>query len=187
MRRLLIHACCGPCLIYPHRALEKDNDIAVFYYNPNIHPSMEYARRLEALSEYCNKEGISLTIGEYRMQDYFRSVAYDEENRCRRCYELRLGKAASFASENGFDAFTTTLSVSPYQNHDLLKEVGAHAGQKAGVPFVYYDFREGYRDGQRAAAELGMYRQAYCGCVFSELERYEKKLKRAIEGALPKV
>ncbi len=186
MRRILVHACCGPCLIYPHGVLGKESELEVFFFNPNIHPSMEYARRLEALSRYCEMTGLPLEVGEYEIGDYFRSIENREGKRCRGCYELRLKKTAFRASAMGFDAFTTTLSVSPYQDHDLIAEVGNDAGREAGVRFLYIDFRSGYREGRRTAADLGMYRQAYCGCVYSEAERYEKKLKRAVENVAAK-
>lgn len=183
MRKLLVHACCGPCLIYPHRMLRTENELTIFYFNPNIHPSSEYVRRLETLAGYCKNEGLELLAGEYRFEEYFRKVAFDEKNRCLHCYRLRLAEAAAAAAARGFEAFTTTLTVSPYQDHDALQAIGDEVADAAGVRFVYHDFRSGFRRGQDEAAERGLYRQPYCGCVFSENERYEKRLRRAVGDA----
>ncbi|MCL5291777.1 MAG: epoxyqueuosine reductase QueH [Actinobacteria bacterium] len=184
MRKLLIHACCGPCLIYPNRVLRENSAITVFFFNPNIHPSVEYARRLETLSSYCRNERLALLVGEYRMEEYFRAVTFHENDRCRNCYRLRLTETACAAANEGYDAFTTTLTVSPYQDHEALQEIGEEVAESTGMPFEYHDFRKGFRQSQETAAEIGMHRQAYCGCVFSERERYEKKLSRLTGDAL---
>jgi predicted adenine nucleotide alpha hydrolase (AANH) superfamily ATPase len=185
-KKLLLHACCGPCLIYPLNAFngEKDLSVTVYYYNPNIHPSLEYLRRLDAISSYCASNETNLVIGEYKPQQYFEMVNPDRidlGDRCIECYRLRLCKAAEYAAGQGYDLFSTTLTVSPYQNHDAIMMVGRHAQEKYGVEFVYRDFRNGFREAQETAKSREMYRQPYCGCIYSETERYAKKLEKTIE------
>lgn len=142
---------------------------------------MEYIRRLEALAELCGLNKVELKVGEYDPKTYFKEVLGTEGDRCRICYSIRLNEAARFAIENGYGAFTTTLLVSPYQKHDVIKKTGEEAGNKYGVEFKYWDFRPGFREGQERAKELNLYRQSYCGCVFSEFERYSKKLNRSVK------
>ncbi|MBE0446584.1 MAG: epoxyqueuosine reductase QueH [Actinobacteria bacterium] len=184
MKNLLLHTCCGPCFIYPHSLLKERYNVTSFYFNPNIHPSMEYVRRVEALAGYCKGAGVDLRVGDYKPEEYFRQVAGTESDRCRICYSIRLKEAAEFAAEKGYDLFSTTLSVSPYQKHDLIEMIGTEAGNKCSVEFKYWDFRPGFRSGQDRAKELEMYRQPYCGCVFSEMERYSRKLKKAVDGVV---
>jgi len=178
MKNLLVHTCCGPCFIYPYSILKDEYRINSFFYNPNIHPSMEYARRLDTLAGFCSQNGVELRVGDYDPSIYFAQVAGNKSDRCRICYSIRLGKAAEFAAEKGYDAFTTTLLVSPYQKHDEIRNTGIEIAGKYGVEFKYWDFRSGFRQGQNKAKELDMYRQPYCGCVYSETERYLNKLKK---------
>jgi hypothetical protein len=147
---------------------------------------MEYIRRLEALSDYCKANEVVLHVGEYDPLVYLRAVSGSEDARCGMCYSIRLMEAARFAAAQGFSALTTTLSVSPYQDHELLQRIGAEAAQAYGIEFRYFDFRPGFRGAQERAKELGMYRQPYCGCIYSELERYAKKLGKAEERAWTK-
>lgn len=184
MRKLLLHACCAPCLIYPRGVLEPENEISIYFFNPNIHPSMEYARRLEAISTYCEDEGLELRVGDYPVDSYFRAVAFDEDNHCLHCYRLRLREVAREAADGGYDAFTTTLTVSPYQDHEAIRVIGKEAAAEAGVAFEYGDFRDGFREAQIHARGIGLYVQPYCGCIYSERERYEKKLDRLIVDAV---
>ena len=179
MKRLLLHTCCGPCLIRPGETLKAEYEITSYYYNPNIHPTTEYIQRLETLAAYCRDNGYKLVVGEYEPQRHLIEVAGLAEARCAACYRLRLMEAARYAAQNGFDAFSTTLTVSPYQKHDLIEAKGEQAGEEYDVEFVYRDFRALYREGQETARTLGMYRQPYCGCIYSEMERYGKKLARA--------
>jgi predicted adenine nucleotide alpha hydrolase (AANH) superfamily ATPase len=183
-RKLLLHACCGPCLIFPLNTFseEKDLSVTVYYYNPNIHPSLEYLRRLDAISSYCISNKISLVIDEYDPKRYFEAVNPERAglgDRCVECYRLRLLTTAEYASLRGYDLFSTTLSVSPYQNHDAIMMAGKEAQEKYGVEFVYRDFRNGFREAQETAKDIEMYRQPYCGCIYSENERYAKKLEKA--------
>jgi len=150
-------------------------EVRAFWYNPNIHPFMEHQRRLEAMQTLAKKINLPLIISEgYQMIDYFRAVVRHEANRCPDCYRLRLSKTAKVAQEKGYHAFTTTLLISPYQKHEQIKEIGQELAREQGVEFYYEDFRGGFRESQRIARELDLYRQPYCGCVYSEWERYGK-------------
>lgn len=171
---LLLHICCGPCTIYPLRILrELGHDVTGHFFNPNIHPYREYQRRAEALAAYAAEKGLPVIWTEgYGMEEFFRLVAGHEESRCRICYTLRLQEAARVAKEQGFSGFTTTLLYSKYQKHEVIRDVGERLGHAVGIPFVYHDFRTGWQEGVDLSRELGMYRQPYCGCVYSEKERY---------------
>lgn len=170
--KLLLHMCCGPCSTYPVSILQEENiEFEGFFYNPNIHPYEEYLRRRENVEKFAGISGVPVTyIDEYK-QDKWEELAGTSEERCEMCYSLRFEQAARFASENGFDAFTTTLLVSPYQNHELIKELGKKYAEKYNVGFYYRDFRPGFRQGQQNARDMGLYRQKYCGCIISSLLR----------------
>jgi predicted adenine nucleotide alpha hydrolase (AANH) superfamily ATPase len=172
--KILLHICCAPCTIYPLRILRRErNEVCGLFCNPNIHPYLEYRRRLDTLISYAGQEGLTI-IGEetYSLDSFFRQVAFREEERCRYCYQLRLSYAAQIAKRGRFDAFTTTLLYSRYQKHDLIREIAASVAGTYGIPFLYRDFREGWSEGVRVSKEIGMYRQPYCGCIYSEWERY---------------
>ncbi len=173
--KLLLHICCGPCALYPISQLlgSKFSKITGFYYNPNIHPPSEYKRRRDALRDAGQRLGLEVVYPPYRMEEYFKKIASKEDSpdRCRFCWELRLLAAATYAKDNDFDAFTTTLLISPYQDHGLVKEIGEDISRKKSIEFYYQDFRRGFKESQDLAREQGMYRQGYCGCVFSELEK----------------
>lgn len=175
---LLIHICCGPCSIIPLADFKlEDISVSGVYFNPNIHPFSEYERRLGAARQYCEENGVGLIEGPYLVADYFRALAgqLDKPERCRRCFRLRLGRTAEMAKERGFDAFSTTLLVSPYQQHEDLRAAGAAVSGEQGIEFIYRDFRAGYHDSVVESRRLGMYRQSYCGCLFSEHERILEK------------
>jgi predicted adenine nucleotide alpha hydrolase (AANH) superfamily ATPase len=147
-----------------------------FWYNPNIHPYSEYKRRLDALKEFERASNLDVVyVDSYDLEEHLKRVMIDLERRCWHCFDLRLTKTVEYARENGFDAFTTTLLVSPYQNHEFIKDVGAKLEREHGVKFYGTDFTLGFRDGKQKAHDMGLYMQKYCGCVFSERERYEKK------------
>lgn len=179
--KLLLHICCGPCALYPAKELlnnKKFYKITGFFYNPNIHPPSEYKRRKDAL--ISANTGIEIIYPEYKMEEYFKFVFFNNEGndfkpfpaeRCSLCWKLRLSKTADFAKNNGFDAFTTTLLVSPYQDHEKVRKTGEEIEAEKRIEFYYQDFRPGFRDGQEQAKKENLYRQKYCGCVFSELER----------------
>ena len=126
------------------------------------------------------KEHVEVHILEdYGLRDFVRAVSADIDHRCAHCYTIRLGTAAKYAADHGYDAFTSSLLISPYQNHELLKAVGETMGKKYGVEFYYRDFRPGFREGQAKAREMGLYMQKYCGCIFSEEDRYSTKIEKA--------
>ena len=177
--KTLLHICCAPCANQPIEILRKEGlEVYGFWYNPNIHPFTEYRSRRNCLREYA--ETISLPLierNDYGLRPFVRAVAEDIENRCVKCYEFRLFEAARQAHEGGFDSFTSSLFISPYQNHELMAETAERAAAVYGVEFLYRDFRPYFREGQQFARDHGFYMQKYCGCVFSEEERYLKKSK----------
>jgi predicted adenine nucleotide alpha hydrolase (AANH) superfamily ATPase len=177
--KILLHLCCGPCAVFPVQHLrEAGHEIAGYFYNPNIHPYKEFTRRLDTSREFAAKVGLDLVVdAEYNLEDYLAGALAAGGDRCRACYELRLKKAARYAADHGFDCFTTTLLVSPYQRHETIKAVGESAAASENVPFCYIDFRPGWPEGVRISKELELYRQPYCGCIFSERDRYYKPRK----------
>lgn len=169
--KLLLHTCCAPCSVYCIETLRKEGiEPTVYWFNPNIHPYMEYKQRRDCLKEYTRNIEIEAIFEEnYGLKDFCKNVVQDLENRCQKyCYPVRLEQTAKYAKENGYDSFSTTLLISPYQNHEMLIKVGEEMAKKYGLKFLYRDFRVGFREGQEKARELGLYRQKYCGCVFSE-------------------
>jgi predicted adenine nucleotide alpha hydrolase (AANH) superfamily ATPase len=142
------------------------------FFNPNIHPFAEYRRRREALEAYRLVLRIAVDYAaEYRPEAYFRLVAFREEDRCRYCYQLRLRETAREARRRNFRFFSTTLLFSIYQKHDLLREVGREVAEEEGVRFYYRDLRPGWEEGRRRYRQSGLFRQRYCGCIYSERER----------------
>lgn len=176
----LLHICCAPCSVACIEWLREDGiEPAGFWYNPNIHPFTEYRQRRNTLIDYAKTVGLSLAAeDEYGLRPFVRAVCGDLEHRCAFCYRCRLEAAARYAAENGFASFTTTLLVSPYQDHELLCRTGEDLGRQYGVEFLPRDFRPRFRAGQQKARELGLYMQKYCGCIFSEEERYCKRAKK---------
>ncbi len=173
--KLLMHTCCAPCSVYCIEELKNEGiEPTVYWYNPNIHPYKEYEARRDCLKEYTKNIGVEAIFEEeYGLRTFCKNVVEDLENRCSNyCYKVRLEQTAKYAKENGYDSFTTTLLVSPYQNHKELKQLGEQIAKKYGLQFLYRDFRVGFRIGQTKARELGLYMQKYCGCVFSEESRY---------------
>ncbi len=174
--RILTHICCAPCFTYPHKRLEEEgHEVTGFFYNPNIHPYQEYKSRKVALEKYAEMKAARVIYkDDYDIENYLRG-ALDAEDRCRFCYTLRLSETSKTAVRLGFDAFTTTLLISPYQKHDMLVEVGNKIADENGVRFYYEDFREGYGESRELAKALELYMQKYCGCIFSEKERYSRE------------
>ena len=172
-----MHMCCGPCAVFPTEQFKKEGwEIYGLFYNPNIHPYKEYEKRLETAKSFADKKGIELIVlDEYNLDDFLRNAVYRENIRCRMCYSDRLDRAASVAKKGNFDAFTTTLLISPYQKHELIKDMGESAGKKYGVDFLYNDLRKGFKEGHASAREMGLYMQQYCGCIYSEAERYKRR------------
>lgn len=173
--KLLMHTCCAPCSVYCIDSLRKEGiEPTVYWYNPNIHPYIEYKTRRDTLKEYTKSINVEAIFEEeYGLDNFCKNVIGDLQNRCQNyCYRVRLEQTAKYAKENGYDTISTTLLVSPYQKHDILKEQGEEIAKKYGLNFLYRDFRVGFREGQAKARELGLYMQKYCGCVFSEEDRY---------------
>ena len=177
--KTLLHTCCAPCANQCIEVLQGDGlEVTAYWYNPNIHPFTEYRARRNCLREYVESIGVPLIErNDYGLRPFIREVAPDIAGRCVKCYEIRLFDAARQAAEGGFDSFTSSLFISPYQKHELMREVAERAAFEYGVKFEYRDFRPHFRAGQERARELGMYIQKYCGCVFSEEERYLKAKK----------
>jgi len=174
MKRLLIHSCCAHCAAYTVEYWRGQGcDISALWYNPNIHPYTEHQHRLEAMQSLAKTMNLPLITAEgYDIIEYFRQVAGHEAERCRFCFKLRLSKTAETAKEAGFDAFTTTLLISPQQKHELIKEAGEELEKETGVDFLYADLRKRYSDSRHITKPMELYRQQYCGCVYSEWERY---------------
>lgn len=176
MSRLLLHTCCAPCTIHPLAVLRDQGwDVEGCFYNPNIHPYQEWVRRRDTLKDYAAAEDLPMLWPRgYDLEEFLTDALAAGPRRCEACYRRRLGVVAREARERGFDAFSTTLLVSPYQKHERLREIAEEIAAREGVPFLYHDFRPGFRGAQAKARELGLYRQPYCGCIFSERERYQK-------------
>ena len=172
--RVLLHICCAPCTIFPLKVLRGEgHDVTGSYYNPNIHPYLEYKRRLDTLRDYALREALPVRFDEtYAVEEFFRGVVFAEEDRCRHCYDIRLRHVAASAIDGEYEAFTTTLLYSKYQKHELIREVGERVASEYGVLFLYRDFRVGWSEGLKISRLLGLYRQPYCGCLYSEKERY---------------
>ena len=179
---LLLHSCCAPCSSYTLEYLSKHFEITVFYYNPNIYPEEEYERRVAEqtrfISELPAEHPISLRVGEYDPREFYDAVKGLEHipeggERCFACYRLRLERTAKLARELGFEYFTTTLSISPYKNAPKLNEIASELGGIYSVKPLPSDFkkREGYKRSVELSKQYGLYRQDYCGCVFSQQER----------------
>ncbi|MCF8085554.1 MAG: epoxyqueuosine reductase QueH [Desulfohalobiaceae bacterium] len=179
--RILLHICCGPCAVHPLRSLlEQGYEVVGLFDNPNIHPLREYVRRREGAEQVAEKLGVKLVCKdeEYDPGRYLREVVHREPSRCFYCYRLRLERTLSIARRGGFDWFSSTLLSSKRQKHEQIAEL-ANALAGGGAPgFFYQDFRPGQNEGQEACREWGVYRQQYCGCIYSEWERYRKELRK---------
>lgn len=174
--KLLMHICCGPCAIFPLKDLRTHgHDVTGFFYNPNIHPYQEYDRRRQTLKDYAEKTMLKVIWADgYPMEEFLSQVASRPEERCVYCLTDRLKSAAKQAEKENFDAFTSTLLYSRFQKHDLIRQIGETVSRQLGIAFFYQDFRTGWNEGVRISKELEMYRQPYCGCIYSEKERFCK-------------
>lgn len=149
--------------------------MSALWYNPNIHPYLEHQQRLEAVKSLLSGLTVPLTVlAGYDIPAYFRQVAGHEDDRCRYCFRLRLSKTAEVAREMDFDAFTTTLLISPHQKHELLQQIGIAVAREKGTEFLYADLRKRYSDSRHITKPRNLYRQQYCGCLYSEWERYSE-------------
>lgn len=195
--RLLIHSCCAPCSSYVLEYLSRYFDITDYFYNPNIYPAEEHEHRIRELNHFIeqmpSEHPISFLAGDYEDGKYYeavRGLEHEPERgkRCEVCFRLRLEEAARKAGELKMDYFTTTLSISPMKDEQLLNEIGAEMGEKYGVSYLYSDFKKkgGYLRSTQLSREYGLYRQDYCGCVFSMREREELRAqKQTSEESLP--
>jgi hypothetical protein len=171
--KLLMHICCSNCSLYPLKSLLAQGiGVTGYWFNPNIHPLPEYERRLESLRflERTWNVGMEYELG-YGLDRFLAAVGPSDGTRCERCYRLRLEETAKTAGRMGLDGFTTTLLVSPYQRFGSLIAIGEELGKRYGILFHGEDFRQGYRASIPLSRELGLYRQKYCGCLYSEAER----------------
>ena len=179
--RLLLHTCCGPCSTFVARWFaEAGYEVTGFFYNPNIHPYEEYQRRKAAAEAWAEASGVPLiTDTDYDPENWIVSVGSDISSRCTACYRLRLIPAARKARELNCVAFSTTLLISPYQQHDNIRLVGEQVALESGVDFLYRDFRPDFRQTYQLSRSLDLYRQNYCGCILSDLERATRLAAKA--------
>ncbi|NLN64904.1 MAG: epoxyqueuosine reductase QueH [Clostridiaceae bacterium] len=176
--KLLLHMCCAPCATGVLKKLTDTGNVSVFglYYNPNIHPEQENSARLASVQALSRDEQFPVFIEEAMMLDYWKEKLQGEkELRCSTCYALRVDRMAEMTRERGMDAFTTSLLISPWQNHETIKRLCEAAAEKYKVDFLYQDFRPYYREGKNEAWRRGYYMQKYCGCVYSYQESDHKK------------
>lgn len=175
--KVLLHICCAPCSLYAVRRLrEEKEEVLGWFYNPNIHPYTEYMKRLTTLESYAKVSLLPLLVDrEYDLEGFLRGALDRGKERCLFCYRLRLEKAFLKGSEMGVDWVSTTLLYSKYQRHEEIKTMGEELARKYGVPFLYRDFRKGWKEGIEESKALNMYRQPYCGCIFSEKERFRRE------------
>lgn len=189
---LLLHSCCAPCSSYCIEYLSQFFYVTVFYYNPNIYPDEEYYHRVKEqqrfIKEFPTKYPVKFIEGDYDKSSFYEIAKGLEKEpekgkRCHRCYDLRLRRTATVAKEKGFDFFSTTLTISPMKDSQVLNEIGASIGKELGVDWLYSDFkkREGYKRSTEISREYDMYRQDYCGCVYSYNERQLQKQATKME------
>ena len=176
--KLLLHICCAPCSAACIKVLREENiDIVGYWYNPNIHPFKEYDNRLKALKEYSKMINLNVIYDDfYGLDEFVKNTVNIIDNRCGYCYLSRMERVVKYAHDNGYDAFSSTLFISPYQKHDLLKSICENLSKKYNIKFLYRDFRPYYELGREMFRETGLYMQKYCGCIFSERERYKKEI-----------
>lgn len=181
--KTLLHICCGPCSIYPLTYFfDNKIDVTGYFFNPNIHPYLEFKKRINSTLQVAEHFKINVDIDRnYGLVDYLRQVVFHEDNRCFFCYDMRIEQVAKTASLNHFDSFSTTLLYSRYQNHQLIRQRASYWADVYGVNFYYHDFRTGWQYGIDQSLKLAIYRQPYCGCIYSEQERYDNRLKKQLK------
>ena len=188
-KTLLLHACCAPCSSYVLEYLSKYFDITLFFYNPNIYPEEEFRFREDELRRLIGEmplpSGVNIISGRYEPTEFFDIArGYEElpegDERCHRCYALRLEESARAAKEGGFDYFCTTLSISPYKNAEWLNTIGKEMSEKYGVGYLFSDFKKknGYKRSCQLSEQYSLYRQDYCGCVFSKREAEKRRKEK---------
>lgn len=184
MKRLLLHACCAPCAVYPIELLG-DYSLTVFYYNPNITDEEEYSLRLNELRKYLSQKGIELTEGKYD-PGVFLDLTYQNRNdgerseRCSKCISMRLEESFRYAKEMNMDAVSTVLSISPHKSFDMIKAEGERLSLNYGIEFLPFDFKKngGFAESVKMSKENNFYRQNYCGCCYSKAESFERRNKK---------
>jgi predicted adenine nucleotide alpha hydrolase (AANH) superfamily ATPase len=178
--KILLHTCCSNCAIYPVKKFRKEGHVITgFWFNPNIHPYQEYKSRLESVRTLSALWNIDVIyMDDYGLVDFLRTVVGKEKERCPFCYSMRLEKTASEAAKRGFDAFTTSLLISPYQDISALSAIGERLSDTYDVQFYFEDLRPGFEEAMKLSKELSLYRQKYCGCIYSEMERFQKPSSR---------
>lgn len=177
--KLLLHICCAPCAIYPVKMIRSEKIFLMgFFYKSNIHPYQECLKREATLKSYAARIDLQVIYQKkYDLVNFIQNVVYREANRCIYCYYDRLKTTALMAKRGKFDAFSTTLLYSKFQNHELITKTGENIAETTGVPFFYHDFRQGWQEGIKQSKSLNLYRQQYCGCIYSETERYYSRSK----------
>lgn len=172
--RLLLHTCCAPCSIYPVEVLRSQHiEVMGFYYRHNIHPYTECLKRQETLAGYADQIALKVIYQEgYDLEGFLQQAVFRESDRCEICYHDRLKASALIARKGKFDAFSTTLLYSRFQKHETIRAMGESVGKSVGILFYYQDFRTGWAYGIETSKRLGLYRQPYCGCIYSEKDRY---------------
>lgn len=183
--RTLIQVCCGPCFTAVHEEIAgRAGELTAFYFNPNIHPGLEWRRRLLTLRGFCALKDVQIRVGDYGMGRYFQAVGENDRGpaRCRACYTLRLTETAERAAAQGYDSFTTTLLISPYQDHEAIVEIARDLAGRYGLRFFYEDWRPLFGRSVELSKAFGLYRQKYCGCIYSEQERFAGRIKDAGRG-----
>ena len=175
--KILFHICCAPCAIYPYfRMREEGLELTGYFYNPNIHPYLEFKKRLETVREFSLRAGLDVLYRDgYDLDEFLSLVTGKGAHRCEQCYRMRLSAAGTAAREMGFTVFTTSLLYSKYQKHDLIRGVAEETASDNGIEFYYEDFRLGWREGIIESKAMGLYRQQYCGCIYSEKDRYHPR------------
>jgi len=172
--KVLLHICCAPCALYPYFRLKEEGfDATGYFYNPNIHPYQEYRKRFDTVKDFSARVGLDVSYQDgYDLDDFLYRVAGKGIGRCEHCYRMRLNAVGAAAKKNGARAFTTSLLYSKFQKHDLIAGIAKEMASEHGVEFYYEDFRRGWREGILESKAMGLYRQQYCGCIYSERDRY---------------
>ncbi len=182
-KKILLHTCCGPCLTHVYSVCSSFYDVHVFFYNPNISPRSEYQKRLAEVEYFCTVNSIPVTIAQYNPKEWFNAIkAYrfygERSERCYACYAFRLEETFRYAREHNYEAVCTTLTVSPYKDAQKINEIGKELSIKYQVEYIESDFKAdgGYKHSIELSKQYGMYRQKYCGCIYSKLERKKTSL-----------
>jgi len=174
--KTLLHVCCAPCAVFPVKTLRyQGHEVMGYFYRHNIHPYLECLRRQETLKSLAETTDLRVIYQEgYDLEGFLQKVVFRESKRCTYCYHERLRSTALTAKHGKFDYFSTTLLYSKFQNHEEVKSIGEAIGASIGIKFYYQDFRPGWQEGIQTSKQLKLYRQQYCGCIYSEKERYYK-------------